>query len=380
VGALVLRLSLVPFVAEDFTYFFGPWSEHLRRHGLRALGTRFSDYQPVYLYLLAVTNLLPIPAIWSVKIIPIAADFLLAWYVFRVVHLRFPVGVRALVAGAGVLYVPTVVLNSAVWGQCDTLFTSALLATLYYLLVRRGTAACVAYGIAISFKLQAVFLMPLLALAWSKQRLRFRDLLVIPAVHLITLHPALYMGRPLSSVLDIYPDQAGTYKVLQMGAPNIYQWFSNDHYATLLPVGLLVTLVLVVALVVAFSKVARAEDAGYWVSAALSFLLLMPMFLPSMHERYFYAADVFAFVYAFYFPRQAGVAITTATASTMAYLPYLFGRAMPLRAAAVGLLGCLAVVVTTSLRRMASTPNSGPNTGSASKTRGEASRTPSPAG
>jgi Gpi18-like mannosyltransferase len=348
--ALALRLRFVPFVSEDFVYFFGPWSEHIRRRGLMILGSGLSDYQPAYLYLLALTNLLPIPTLWSVKAIPIAADFLLAWFVFRVVRLGFPAGNRAVAAGLAVLFVPTVVMNSSVWGQCDVLFTTALVAALFYLLAGRRAATCVAYGIAISLKLQAVFFAPVLVLAWMKGRLRFRDLLLVPAVHLLTLHPALYLGRSIPSALGIYFRQTQTYKVLQMGAPNLYQWVANSFYEVVLPIGIGVACAVAILVLATMARSSRDADAAFWISASLGFLLLLPALLPAMHERYFYAADVFSVIYAFYFPRRAAVTVAVVLASVTAYVPYLFSRPAPLRLAAVALLACTAFVLYTALR------------------------------
>jgi Gpi18-like mannosyltransferase len=351
VVALGLRLALVPFIAEDFTYFFGPWSAHLRSHGLRALGQEFADYQPTYLYLLALTNLLPIPPLWSVKLIPMVGDFVLAYFVYALVQLRYPRRVVAACAGVAILFLPTVVLNSAVWGQCDVLFTTGLVASLYFLLKGNPVAACVAYGLAVSLKLQAVFFAPIILLAWVKGRMRLRHLVLIPAVHLLTLHPALYLGRSLSSALGIYFRQTRTYAVLQMGAPNLYQWIPNSYYSIVAPVGITVALAAVAILAVLLTRRSQLLDRGGWVSATLAFVLVMPTLLPSMHERYFFAADVFSVVFAFYFPAYFLVPVLTVGSSVAAYVPYLFGLQAPLRLAAGSLLAATAIVVLGVFRR-----------------------------
>jgi Gpi18-like mannosyltransferase len=343
--ALGSRLTLVPFVSEDFTYFFGPWSSHLRAHGLAPLGQEFTDYQPTYLYLLALTNLLPIPLLWSVKIIPIIGDFVLAYFVAALVRLRYPGRLVALWAGGTILFVPTVVLNSSVWGQCDVLFTTGLVASLYFLLRDRPVATCVAYGLAFSLKLQAIFFAPIILLAWMRGRLRLRHVLLIPAIHLLTLHPALYLGRSLPSALGIYLRQTHTYRVLQMRAPNAYQWIPDSYYSVVAPVGIAVALLAVAGLLLVLARRPAVLDRDGWVAAALAFALVMPGLLPSMHERYFYAADVCAVVYAFYFPRRAAVAVVTQLASLFAYVPYLFYQPTPLQFAAAGLITASCVVV-----------------------------------
>jgi Gpi18-like mannosyltransferase len=345
--ALALRILLVPFVSEDFTYFFGAWSAHIRAHGgLRALGTEFTNYQPLYLYLLALTNALPVSTLWSVKLIPIAADFVLAYLGYLTVRLRYPGGTAAAAAGLAILYAPTVVLNGSAWGQCDVLFTTCLLASLYSLMRGRPWLACLGYGLAFSFKLQSVFFAPVLLVAWLKGSLRFKHLLLIPAVYVVTLHPALYLGRSLTSMLGIYGGQPTTYRALQMGAPNIYQWVSNDHYAVLMPVGIALAGAVVAALVLyLWRRGARRLDAELLVSVSLAFAAVMPLLLPGMHERYFFVADVFSLVYAFYFPRRFAVAVITVSSSLLAYVPYLYQYWPPLPWVSLALLVSTAAVI-----------------------------------
>jgi len=68
--------------------------------------------------------------------------------------------------------------------------------------------------------------------------------------------------------------------------------------------------------------------------------MMAPYFLPKMHDRYFYPADVLSIAYGFYFPAQFYVPVTVCLASFLAYLPFLAGHAIvPLRllGAAMGL-------------------------------------------
>src|ERR1035438_1018447 len=65
---------------------------------------------------------------------------------------------------AVVLFLPTVVLNSSLWGQIDATYASLGLGGLYFVLRRRPWLACTFFGLALSFKLQVVFLFPVLLL------------------------------------------------------------------------------------------------------------------------------------------------------------------------------------------------------------------------
>ena len=344
--ALVLRFTLVPFEAEDFIYFLRRWSLFIRGHGgFQALGREFSNYQPAYLYLLALTNSLPLPVIWSVKLISIVGDLALAWYSYRMVRVHFPRGMTAAAAGVGMLFVPTVVLNSSLWGQCDVLFTTALVATLLYASRDRPAAACVAYGVALSFKLQAVFFAPFLVLAWLRGRVGLRHLALVPVVFVLLLHPALYLGRTLPSLLGVYSGQTTTYKSLQVRAPNPYQWLGDASYDVVAPIGIVVTGVAVLLLLYVLRHGSWAPDDRLWVATALAFVLLVPLLLPAMHERYFYAADVCSVIYAFLYPRRFAVAVVTVLSSLLAYIPYLTWMRPPLPLVAAALVLNTAAVV-----------------------------------
>ena len=113
--------------------------------------------------LLALSTYVPIDPLVSVKIISCAFDVLLALMAFRLVALARP-GSRWLpvIAGAMVLGLPTVIMNSAAWGQCDAIYSSLGLAALYLLITGRAVAAWALSGLSLAFKLQAVFLLPVL--------------------------------------------------------------------------------------------------------------------------------------------------------------------------------------------------------------------------
>jgi Gpi18-like mannosyltransferase len=52
----------------------------------------------------------------------------------------------------------------------------------------------------------------------------------------------------------------------------------------------------------------------------------IPFFLPAIHERYFYLADVVSIIYAFYFPRYFYLACIEQLCSCMSVIPSVFGQ------------------------------------------------------
>ena len=54
--------------------------------------------------------------------------------------------------------------------------------------------------------------------------------------------------------------------------------------------------------------------------------LAVPYFLPKMHERYFFVADLFSVIFAFYFPRYFFLPIVIISSSLLSYAPFMLGE------------------------------------------------------
>ena len=330
--AVMVRYLLLPF--ETFDYIiFQRWYDFIVQHGhFAALKYDFANYNVLYLYLLAtVAYFLPaLPSLLAIKIISIIFDFVLAFFVYRCVRLRYrqPTEDAIPILGALVaLSMPTVVINSALWGQADAIYTAFLVACLYYLLAGRQAAAFIAFGVAFSFKAQSVFFGPFLLWLSAKKKVNWRCILS-PMVYLISILPAWFIGRPLYDLLMIYPNRINNYyyghkRRLSLNAPNLYQWIPNAYY-DFYPVGIAFTAGIVLGIAYFVSKSRVKITADRLVFLATCSVLVMPYFLPRMHDRYFLPADVIAIILAFYCPRYWYVPVVIGSVSVLAYLPFLF--------------------------------------------------------
>src|SRR3990172_12590572 len=146
--ALYLRFNLRTFESLDYLGFHRPWYLAIREYGFSALGQDFSNYTPLYQYFLYVVSiLLPnVATVTAIKLPSIASDFICAWYVYRIVRLKYDNGPIPLFALFGILFTPTVVLNGSAWGQIDSVYVAALAAFLYYLLKKKNWLACISFG------------------------------------------------------------------------------------------------------------------------------------------------------------------------------------------------------------------------------------------
>ena len=342
--ALVLRLALFRYETFDYYNFLGPWYDHLRQNGFQGFKTGFSDYTPPYLYLLWLATYLPVPKLYAIKSISLLGDFALAFVVLLVVRLKYDRRPVWLAAFAAVLFAPTIFFNSALWGQCDAIYTTFLLAALYCLLRRWAGRALLFFSIAFAFKLQALFLLPLFFVLWAKGELPLKYFFLLPAVYLVLCLPALLAGRPLYDLLTIYLEQANTYRRLTSSAPNLYQWLP-DNAKVFGRAGLIFAITLVGFLSYACLKSEARWGKHLTVRLALASALLVPFALPYMHERYFYAADCIAIVYGFYFPRRFYVPLAVVTISLFSYFPFLFNDMTVIKLPYLALLLAIVLIV-----------------------------------
>ena len=208
VFALVLRVSLYHVETSDYTVFVSQWYDFIQVHGgFAALKYNFSNYNVPYLYLLALLTYLPIPKLIAIKTLSVVFDGVLGLFVYLILRLRYKHGYIALLGSLVIVFAPTIFINSAAWGQCDAIYTAFCLGSLYFLLRERPAWACMFFALALSFKLQAIFFLPVLFVLFVKRKLPLKYLALIPLVFLLMLVPAFIAGRDAQSLLTIYAGQ-----------------------------------------------------------------------------------------------------------------------------------------------------------------------------
>ena len=327
-AAFALRYPNLPNVTGDYYWYSSHTYAFIVENGyFAALRHDFSDYNVPHLYLLTVmAALLPgLHSLVAIKALSMLFELALAYFVYKCVAHKHPdsKSVVPILAGLATLLAPTVVLNGSAWGQADAIYTTFLVACLHFLLAGRQAMALVAFGLAFSFKLQAVFLAPLFLCLIARGQLRWQHLAWVPLVYLATLAPAGLIGRPWGDLLSIYVRQADAHPSLSMKFPNLYVWIPDIYYDWW-PLGVAFAACVVLLLVaVVFYKSAAQITAELTVFLATYSVLVVPYLLPKMHDRYYFPADVIAIVLAFYLPRYWYVPVVIGAVSFLTYLHYL---------------------------------------------------------
>ena len=341
--AIAIRYSLLNFKSVDFLKYTRSWYDTIQSRGFSAFGTDFANYNLPYLYLLyLIARFLPgVPGLIATKLPSLAADFVTAWFAARIIGLKYPKTIFPLLAALAILFAPTVVLNSAFWGQADALYTAALVACIYFLMTGKNMTAMFLFGLSVSFKAQAIFLSPLLMALFLRREILWKYFLLIPLVMILALVPAWIAGRPLPDLLMIYPSQAGQYEQLSMHAPSLYSWIpdSGQFYLYFYSAGLILAATIGLFFSIFVYKSRARITHSLLLELALCSVLIMPFFLPKMHDRYFYPADVISILFAFYFPRYFPVPVLMSIISFFSYEPVLFdAEAVPIYVLALGVL------------------------------------------
>ena len=331
---LIIRFSFINWISGDYNNFLKPWMvDIVDGGGLASLGTRIGDYTPAYIYLLTLLSYFPQsgtsdPFLLGIKLISIGFDLILMVSVYlnaklwlKKLHPLFPV-VIAVIS----LCLPTVLINGSLWGQIDASYTAFSLIALYYLQKNKPFVSSLWYGLAISFKLQAIFFLPVfLMFFWFHHRRKIHYVFMLPVVYYVLAIPALIAGRSFLDITQIYVLQSENYRLLTLNMPNLYQWFPNQRYDDIstYAFGLFASLMTLQLLMMIMLKVNLKKDhlllLSYWS------VLMANFFLPAMHERYLFAADVIIVLVAFQSMKSFYLILLTQAISLLAYGPFLFG-------------------------------------------------------
>jgi len=321
--SLAIRYRLLGVVTPDFTDFLQPWMNHMADKGLAGLGDDFSNYNTPYLVLLWLVSFLPFSELVSVKLISIAFDIVLASAVFLVVRHFRPQGPAPYVSFLAILFAPVVIQNGAMWGQCDAIYTSFVVFAFYAYLKGRLSWAWILWGVGFAFKLQAIFFAPFLVFATLYHKRAFLGpLYALTTLTLLSALP-LFFGKSVMDIAGVYLGQTNPIRTdwgLAWFAPTAYQWVSNAYFEYVRQAGVLFGGAVALG-GVALAFVRKYSQHQVLVIATL-LLLAVPFFLPTIHERYMFTAEIFLMITAFVVPKFIWAAIGMQIVTTMSYLTY----------------------------------------------------------
>jgi len=330
VALLIIRGALYYHEWGDFSHFLQPWMfEYREMTFLEGLRTKVGNYNHSYMYILNMISRLEFTGlqdVWLVKTVSVLFDFLLAFFVMKIVSLKTSSLNTKILAFLLTFAIPTVVLNSSMWGQCDSIYASLAIGSVYFGLTGRSKSSYALMGLAISFKMQAVFLLPMLVILILRNRMSLKHCYIFFLTFIATLLPALIAGMPFDDVFLVYFRQANYFDSLNMNLANVWRftpWFYLEYEEFRLA-GLFVAGLAVLGLMY-FTYVNRSRLVHNidYIRLAYLFAIIMPFLLPKMHDRYYFIADVLSLVVFLFDKRRWYVPLVTIFTSFVGYVYFL---------------------------------------------------------
>ena len=310
------------------------WYTFARNHGIGGLAEAFTNYTPFYSYLLLIATRFD----WLgqplslVKMISAIFELGCAIVVAQMVWRFTKVPLRASLAFCAVWLAPTVLFNGAMWGQADSIWTFfALVSVAMFMRDRNGVLP---FALACSVKAQGVFLGPFVLGMILRRKIHLAWLAALPGAYALLAIPVLVTGRSLVSVLGIYLDQAHTFHRLTMNGANLWVFAGGTPYAAGVAAGLVLAAASGLALSIFIAHSKRTGPEFILLVACVS-LILMPYFLPKMHERYFYAFELASIALACLNLRYLPFAVIAQVDGLLSYLAFESGIVMGLLPAAL---------------------------------------------
>lgn len=308
---LFIRYLVRDILSIDMNIFLVPWyNDYKEAGGLRAVGYTFTNYNYLYNFLIICLTYIPIEAMHAIKALSGLFDYLLAFavmYLTGILTANDPKREKKMLAAyCAVIISPLVLENSAVWGQCDSMFAFCVVLAVIYIVKDRFIACCAALGMALALKLQMVFIMPLLLyiyiVRFREKKLRFWYFFIIPAVCFLTSVPHIIGGGGFLDWIYIYLYQGtGQSDRLYENSGCFWAFFVPDSFKAMeegvqFPILLFVLIAFaILAAFFVFCYVKKVElSPANIVCMAFLCIFICVFFLPHMRDRYGYVYEILA--------------------------------------------------------------------------------------
>lgn len=309
----ILRYWLRDDISGDYKSFLEPWYELIQQRGWKALGEQIGDYNLPYQTWILLMTCLPMKPLYAYKLVSCIFDFFLAAIAGKIVGELEGSKTGEVVAYGAVLIFPQVWIDSAHWAQCDSIYTFWIFLSLFLYLKERYSVSFFIFGIALSFKLQAIFVLPFFLMVWLIWDChRFRQFFwAVPGFYVFCV-PAILCGRKWTDPLNVYMNQTTEYSAVRFNFPSFWgilfpagthsDW---NKTAVLLTAGILVAGAWRLLILREWGKTVVSTDKSVTNFGEMKCRLMRlcawciwtcVLFLPNMHERYAYSLDILLLV------------------------------------------------------------------------------------
>lgn len=314
VAAFLVRLiaAVIYRGYESDMNCFVSWSDMVYKDGFGAFykSDSFTDYPPGYMYILYIIGMVRsvFNIAWDsvlsnilVKLPAIIADMGAGYLIYHVAS-KYVKETGAAIISALYLFCPAIILDSAVWGQTDAVFTFFVALVCYLVTAGKLIPSYFVFAVGILIKPQTLIFTPVLICGiidkvfledfnWNKF---FKNLVCGLAAILVIVLLMLPFG--FGDALAQYTETLGSYEYASVNAYNIWtlmglNWTGQDGYL----IGLTyhtwgtIAIVLIVIVSIIISLRSKNNPSKYYFIGAFIVTCVF-MFSVRMHERYIYPA------------------------------------------------------------------------------------------
>ncbi len=337
--SIAIRFFLKDITTTDALWCLIPWYDSIKANGgITGLGVPVEglNYSFTYQFFIALFTYLPINSLYCYKIFSCIFDYLLAGAIAYLIYDISPVNKKEL-GLLGYIFVscsPLVFMDSAAWGQCDSIYTFWIVMAIIFLKKEKYLPTFIFYGVAFAFKFQAIFIMPFfLFYYFYKRRFSIIYFGLIPVMMTVLSLPSLIQGRTISEMIHIYTDNTSLHQSIANGYPTFWRVLADgtnftgeDAYGVLKHAAMAFTVIVLGCLVYTWVKNSVEFTDRNIVYMAFLMTYTTIFFLPAMHERYGFSYEIIAIVIAFMIVKTIPLAIGLTCLSLTTYGAYLFNN------------------------------------------------------
>jgi len=305
--SLLIKVSLFKYQYIDFTLYLEKWIAYMQQNGYSSsLKDAFHNYTLSYIYILLFIAKLDLPSLYNlyaIKAISVCFEFIAALYIGKLVYMVRKDKIVIWLSLAIIPLLPTVILNSSYQSQCDSIYATFAIASIYYVLNDKRILAMVLLGIAISFKIQTVMIFPFYFLYLLRGNIKWYYFAIVPCIYVLSMIPAWIAGRPILDLLTIYGSQSEYNSGLVSNFANIYV-ITGEIFNSEKIYGMIFVALLTIIAGIILSNKKYIFDNKTWFKFIFLSTIICPFFLPGMLERYMYLGDLFAILFILTFRKK----------------------------------------------------------------------------
>lgn len=325
--AFIVRIILAAnniYHKTDITCFKA-WADMAFKDGLNNFYTSdaFTDYPPGYIYVLYLIgalryafNLAYDSTLYTViiKLPAIICDLITGFVLYKLLVKRTN---SKIACSLSFLYLfnPAIIINSAVWGQVDSIYTLFVVAFIYFISEKKLLHACIFYTIGFLIKPQTVIFTPIL-LVYLYQILFMGPILsesrkesikqiaisiVICVILLFVSFIPFTQNFDFMPIIKQYIATLSSYPYASVNAYNFFAlfggiWRDVNQTFLLLPYSVWSNIVIVlIVFVCVYFFIRRGGNVNLFMLGAF-IITMMFTFAAKMHERYVFAAIILLFI------------------------------------------------------------------------------------